>query len=69
MEKFKLTKGDYIQLIQLLKVMGWVNTGGEASYAVSQGFVKVQNIVEFRLRNKIRVGMIVEFDNQKVEVV
>lgn len=68
MEKFELSKGDYIELNKLIKFMGWVDTGGEAGNVISTGLVKVQNVVEYRVRNKIRAGMIVEFDNNKVEI-
>lgn len=67
MEEFELT-GEYIQLIQLLKVMGWCRSGGEASEAVDNGLVKVNGEVEFRRRNKIKVGMEVSFEKKKVVV-
>lgn len=65
MLEFEL-KGDYIQLIQLLKVMGWCKSGGEASGLVDKGLVKVNNVVELRRRNKIKIGMIVIFDKHSV---
>ncbi len=69
LEKFEITKGDYIELNKLLKFMGWVDTGGEAGNVISLGLVKVQNTVELRIRNKIRVGMMVEYNGNKVEVI
>lgn len=67
MKYFDLT-GEYIQLIQLLKVMGWCMSGGEASELVDNGLVKVNGEIELRRRNKIRVGMVVEFEDKKATV-
>lgn len=67
MEEFEL-EGEYIQLIQLLKVMGWCKSGGEASELVDNGLVKVNGEVEFRRRNKIRIGMEVSYGKKSVIV-
>ena len=68
METFKI-KGEYIQLNQLLKVMGWADNGSEANSMIDNGSVLVNGIVEQRKRNKIMPGMIVEFDSKEVKVV
>ena len=49
MEEFKL-KGEYIQLIQLLKVMNWVEHGAMAQYVVEEGMVKYNGEVDYRKR-------------------
>jgi ribosome-associated protein len=59
-------KGEYIQLNQLLKVMGWVNDGAMANDVIDNGLVKVDGAVETRRRNKIKPGMTVEYNKQKV---
>lgn len=67
MQKFKI-KGEYIQLNQLIKAMAWCANGSEANELILQGLVKVNGVVELRKRNKIIVGMEVEFNNRKVSV-
>ncbi len=68
METFKI-KGDYIQLNQLLKIMGWCDSGGIANALIDEGQVKVNGEVELRRRNKIKVGFKVEFDSKVVSIV
>jgi ribosome-associated protein len=65
METFKI-KGEFIQLNQLLKAVGWVDNGGDANSAIDNGNVKVNGEVEFRKRNKIMPGFKVEFNGQVV---
>lgn len=56
MEKFKI-KGEYIELIALLKVTGIAETGGAAGILVTQGEVMVDGVIELRKRAKLRPGM------------
>lgn len=65
METFKI-KGEYIQLNQLLKALGWVDNGGNANEAIDNGMVKVNGVVELRKRNKIMRGFKVEFNGNSV---
>ena len=65
METFKI-KGEYIQLNQLIKAMGWCDNGSEANSLIDASMVKVNNIVEHRKRNKLIVGSKVEFKNKIV---
>ncbi|MGQ0827851.1 MAG: RNA-binding S4 domain-containing protein [Bacteroidota bacterium] len=65
MENFKI-KGEYIQLNQLLKAVGWVANGAEANDAINNGKVKVNGAIELRKRNKIMKGFKVEFNRQNV---
>ena len=67
MEKFEIT-GEYIQLNQLLKVVGWAENGGAANSMITEGLVKVNNQVEFRKRNKLYKGMKVKVGKEEVEV-
>jgi len=67
METFKIT-GDYIQLIQLLKVTGLCMSGGEAKICVEDGMVSLNGKVELQKRKKIRAGDIVEFEGELVKV-
>lgn len=67
METFKI-KGEYIQLNQLLKVMGWCDSGGMANSLIDSGQVKVNGAVELRRRNKIMPGFKVEFESKSVTI-
>ena len=67
MESFKI-KGEYIQLNQLLKVIGWCDTGGEANNLIDTGKVKVNGAVENRRRNKIYPGFKVEFNSKSITI-
>jgi ribosome-associated protein len=62
--EFQLGGHEYIELNQLLKVVGLVNSGGEANSFISDGDVLVNDVVETRKRNKIKAGFKVEFNGQ-----
>ena len=68
MEEFKLEKDDYIELNNLLKVTGLVDSGGLAKSLIADGYVKVNGETELRKRCKIYPGMEIEFEGQKVTV-
>ncbi len=61
-------RGDYIELIKLLKASGLCSTGGMAQAAASEGRVKVDGQIERRKRSKIRRGQVVEFDGDSIRV-
>jgi ribosome-associated protein len=65
--KFEL-KTEYIELIKLLKVMRLVETGGHAKLVVEDGEVLLNGETEYRKRAKLRVGDIVEYNGQTVEI-
>jgi len=67
MENFNIT-GEYIQLNQLLKVIGWANDGAEANQLIDDGMVKENGEDEFRRRNKLFPGFNVTFSGKKVEI-
>jgi ribosome-associated protein len=68
MIQFKL-EGEFIPMIQLLKAVNLVQTGGEAQIVVSEGEVKYNGEVDYRKRLKIRKGDIVEFRGNKIQVI
>lgn len=68
MIEFKV-EGDYIPMIQLLKAVNLVQTGGEAQIVVAEGEVKYNGQVDYRKRLKVRAGDIVEFDGQQIKVI
>ena len=64
---FQLSQ-EYIQLNQLLKVMGWAMTGGEANVIIDAGLVKVNGEIEWRRRNNIYSGFEVSYEDELVVV-
>lgn len=68
MDTYKIT-GEYIQLIQLLKVLNWVENGGEAQAAVLAGLVKYNNRIDHRKRLKVRPGDVVAFGDRRVQII
>jgi ribosome-associated protein len=69
MENFKLKEGEeYIELKDLIKLLGWVGTGGEAKFRIDNQEVKVNGEIETQRRKKIRIGDIVMFDNNQAQV-
>ncbi len=70
MEKIEFTvNGDYIHLIQLLKALSLVGTGGEAKMVVEDGLVKYNGETDFRKRLKVKKGDIVEFEDSIITLV
>lgn len=67
MEIFKIT-GEYIQLLQLIKVKRWMNSGGEGKYLVDDGLIKLNGEVETRYRAKLRPGDVIEYKGEKIKI-
>ncbi len=64
-----ILEGEFIPLIQLLKAIDLVSSGGEAQMVVTDGLVKYNGSVDYRKRLKVRKGDIIEFNNQKIKVI
>ncbi len=59
-----LSVGDReINLTQVLKLAGWVGTGGAAKGLIADGRILVNGVVEFRKRRKMTVGDRVVMDD------
>ena len=69
MMEFKLVNGEYIELNKLLKTMSLIESGGMAKQIILDELVLVNNEVETRIRKKLRVGDVVEFDGNKVKII
>ena len=67
METFKI-KGEFIQLNQLIKAMGWVDNGAAANELIDKGQIKVNGAIEHRKRNKLLVGDKINFGKQEVTI-
>ncbi|MEE8727668.1 MAG: ribosome-associated protein YbcJ [Rahnella inusitata] len=68
METFFLEKHPHVELCDLLKFMGWCDSGGSAKSVISEGQVKVNGKVETRRRCKIVADQQVEFASNTVVV-
>jgi ribosome-associated protein len=66
MKEFELEGHEYIALNQLLKMLGLVETGGEANIRVDDGEVMVNGAVELQRRKKLRSGDKVVFHEQTI---
>lgn len=66
--EFELIDHEYIQLNQLLKLLGLVDTGGIANQRIVDGEVKVNNVVEYQKRKKLRKGDVVIFDRKLITI-
>lgn len=69
MENFKLKEGEeFIELKNLIKLLGWVDTGGEAKIRIDNQEVKVNGAIETQRRKKIRRGDVVMFESNQAQV-
>ena len=66
MEEFNLGNNEFIELNNLLKVMGLCDSGGMAKTVIADGRVRVNGNVELRKRYKVRKGQLVEFEGHKI---
>ncbi len=66
-EKFTI-KGDYIELMKLLKATGLASTGGMAKIIIEDGLIKVDGETEYRKRCKLKKGQTIEFEKNIVEI-
>ena len=67
-ELFALEGRPYVELCDLLKLLSWCASGGEAKAFIADGQVKVDGAVELRKRCKIRPGQTVVFAGRQVLV-
>lgn len=59
---------EYIELNQLLKVAGLVDSGGAGKHMVESGVVSVDGKQELRKTAKIRSGQVVTVDDVRISV-
>ena len=69
MDEFKLAGQEFIELNNLLKIEGLVDSGGTAKTVIGEGRVKVDGTIELRRRCKIRTGQKVEFEGRTIVVI
>ena len=65
--EFKLN-GEFIELNQLLKMVGVCDSGGAGKALVAEGVVSVDGHVELRKTCKIRAGSVVTLGDVRITV-
>ena len=60
--------GEYVELNQLLKLIGLVDSGGAGKALVASGAERVDGAVELRKTCKIRDGQVVALDDIEIHV-
>ena len=58
-----------IELHKILKFESMVQSGGEAKFVIAEGLVRVNGEVETRKSKKIIAGDIIEFGEEKIQIV
>lgn len=70
MQRLEFTlNGDYVELNQLLKLVGVCDSGGAGKMIVASGAVAVDGKVELRKTCKIRARQIVTLNNVRIKVI
>ena len=68
LKEFKLENHDYVELKSLLKLMDYVNSGGEAKVRIQNGEVRVNGDPELRRGRKLRSGDIIHVDEDEIKI-
>lgn len=66
--QFELDR-DYVELNQLLKLIGLCDSGGQGKQIVASGVVYVDGQQELRKTCKIHAGQVVQIDDVEIRVV
>lgn len=69
MLEFDLQGHEYIALNNLMKLLNFAQSGGEANQIIDSGAVLVNNSVELQKRKKLRVGDKVVFQQNTVVII
>ena len=66
--EFPLDGHDFVELHQLLKLVGIVDSGGAGKHLVASGAVAVDGVVELRKTCKVRAGQVARVDDVEIVV-
>jgi len=66
MIEFELEGRPFVQLNDLIKILGLANSGGQAKLMIADGLASVDGKVELRKRCKITAGQVVNFMGQEI---
>ena len=61
-------KGEFVELNQLLKLVGVCDSGGAGKALVAEGVVSVDGHIELRKTCKIRAGSVVTLGDVRISV-
>ncbi len=61
-------KGEFVELNQLLKLVGVCDSGGAGKVLVAEGVVSVDGNVELRKTCKVRAGSVVTLGDVRITV-
>ncbi len=61
-------RGEFVELCNLLKLVGVADSGGQGKVMVASGNVRVDGVTEHRKTAKIRAGQIVEYFDTRISV-
>jgi ribosome-associated protein len=65
---FNLNGAEYIELTKLLKLLHFAESGGHAKIMVQDGEVRLNGVVEYRKRAKLRRGDLVETSGGQIDI-
>ena len=65
--RFRL-ESEFVEVNQLLKLVGLCHSGGEGKQLVAEGRVAVDGVAETRKTAKIRAGQVVECEGHRIQV-
>ena len=66
--EFPLDGHDFVELHQLLKLVGVVDSGGAGKHLVASGAVEVDGVVELRKTCKVRAGQVARVEDVEIVV-
>jgi ribosome-associated protein len=66
--EFALDGHDHVELHQLLKLVGLVDSGGAGKHLVASGAVEIDGVVELRKTCKVRAGQVARVDDVEIAV-
>ena len=66
---FELKEGQpYIELNKILQILKVAQTGGHAKILIQNEEIKVNGETETRIRNKLKVGDIIIFEDKQITI-
>jgi len=65
---YNLNGSEFIELIKLLKLLRFAESGGHAKIMVEDGEVKLNGELEYRKRAKLRPGDVVETSGKQITI-
>lgn len=60
---------EFVELDNVLKAVQCAASGADAKQIIRSGAVKVNGAVETRVRRKLRAGDVIEFEQQRIDII